>query len=343
MQQPGEEIDDPRATAARVLAEQGRWEEAARVWHALAVDLEMLDPGAAAQCLLLAADALRREDQLWGARELLQRGQARVGSPVERAMFAIEQAGVVAELDGPTAARALLDEVLREGCTDRQAVLAQDLRVGLLLEALQLDAAEAAAVAIPVPVARDYRLATVHRVRGRLGDAQACLRRVRAAMSADPAWDGPRAALESESAEQALLLGEPDAALAAAQEARALWTRARRRAGLMRAAALEARARVALGQAPLTAELDRALDYAADRRLAALRVEILFARGAVRRAEGHEGAAVDLRAAADEARALGAHLTEGRVLATLLDLRAGGSAADGQRAAELLRDTAWAR
>ncbi|MCK6507890.1 hypothetical protein L6R53_31740 [Myxococcota bacterium] len=300
-----ESLADPRAAHAQALAAQGDWPAAAAAFEGLAADL----PAAlAAQAWSLAADAWRREDRPVAAARALRAALQALGPSPGRGLLQVQLAAALADAGQVEPALDLASDPVVDA---EQPALGLDLRIGLLVERLRLDEALHAAAGLPVPAARDFRLATVHRARGEAPAAAAALDRARAAVpDGPPALAGLRAALAHEAGEQALAAADPDEALAAFRVARAEWTTARRRAGLFRAAAGEVRARLQRGELPLARELEPALEYARDRALPLLEAELLMARGPALARAGRGDAAADLHRALSLARACGALLTE---------------------------------
>lgn len=278
------EISDPRAREARLLAEAGRWEEAAARWEALASDLlregaSTRDPGAAAQALVLAADAWRREDRPLAGMRCLRRAMPHLGAGPGASLARAELAGMLADLGQLAAAVAEARSALAGASTPGERIVAADLLCGLLLEGAVLDEAEALLPAITDARARPFREAELRVQQARLPEAKRALAEARAAVGTAEALGGLRASLHEAQAELHLVEGAHEAAIRSFQQARAEWSRAHRRPGLFRAAAGEVRARAAAGQLSMDAEVDRGLDYARQRGLRLLEAELLLARG----------------------------------------------------------------
>lgn len=167
--------------------------------------------------------------------------------------------------------------------------------------------------ALELPVARAFRAACLARARGALDEAGESLTLASRLCDPGEASAGLQASIAAERAELELEAGRPESALRAAKEARVVWTRLARRGPLFAIVATELRVRLALGQLPIEAEVNRALAYAEERGLFPLRLELLLARGLARRARGEAAGEADLTEALALAQAIGAELSVVRV------------------------------
>lgn len=288
------EVADPRAQDARLLADAGRWEDAAELWEALATSLLDQDPGASAQAWILAADAWRREDRPLAGMRCLRRALPGLARGPGRGLARAELAGMLADLGQLAAAVDEARGAREEAATDGERIVAADLLCGLLLERAELEAAEALLPEIADARARPFREAGLRVQQGRYREAWTALRAAQAAVGPEPALSGLRASLQEAQAELHLQDGAHELAMRAFQRARGEWTRAHRRPGLFRAAAGEVRARAAAGQLSMDAEVDRGLEYARGRGLRLLEAELLLARGVGRHHSWLPGATGDL-------------------------------------------------
>ncbi|RME29311.1 MAG: hypothetical protein D6798_00335 [Deltaproteobacteria bacterium] len=335
-------VEDPRAAGARAAAEAGRWERAATLWEALAGDIQDEDGGAAVQALSLAADAWLREDRPLAAVGALRRAMIAVGNGPGAALLQVQLAAALADAGqlGPAleACRAVV-ETQEGGAGERE--LALDVACGLALERGELALATDLVDRLTDPRARAFRAATVLRVVGRSARASAALSVAFDAVGDHPALGGLRAALLHEEGEQALINGQPDDALDAFASARAGWAEVRRRSGMFHAIAGEVRARLARGELPLTAELDRGVDYAGDRGLVILETDLRTTRAATRARAGLRGVAEDLGRAVELAAQSGAALAEGRARQQRMVLGCA-EPGDADAVERLLAGTCWA-
>lgn len=309
-------MQDARVVAARALSGAGRWAEAGDCFDAVATELAPLDPRAAIEAWGLAADSYRRDDRPAPAARVLRRALDLLPPGASRAMLEVQLAGVLAEAGELAVAHDLAMGARAHVQGAGELALCLDLLAGLRTDLGDLPGARAAADALDVPVARAFRLSAVHRACGELEAASHMGEQARGALGPGERLAGLRAAVAHEAGEVALLAGDPAEALAAFQVAAQDWSRARRRAGLFRAAAGQVRARVAQGETPLAADLGVALDYARERGLPLLESDLLIARGAARSHREPAAARADLDLAVALAEKAGATLLARRARLT---------------------------
>ncbi len=323
-----EELDDPRAAQAAALAAQGRWREAATTWEELAAEPLALPQAAAeraaetatetaaqtaAQLWSLAAEAWRREDAPAASARALRQALARTPAGPGRALLLVQLAAALSDAGQHAPACDLAAQAEAAACTRNERQLALDLGAGLATLSCDWPEASRRVAALELPVARAFRAACLARAQGQLAEAGEALSQAERLCDPGEASAGLRARLAAERAELALEAGRPPAALAAALEARRIWTRLGRRGALFAVVATELRVRLALGQLPIEAELNRALRFAEERGLHPLRLELLLARGLARRSRGDAAGALDLEEALALAQAIGAELAISRV------------------------------
>jgi len=317
-----EELDDPRAAQAAALAAQGRWREAATTWEELAAEPLALPQAAAeraaetatetaaqtaAQLWSLAAEAWRREDAPAASARALRQALARTPAGPGRALLLVQLAAALSDAGQHAPACDLAAQAEAAACTRNERQLALDLGAGLATLSCDWPEASRRVAALELPVARAFRAACLARAQGQLAEAGEALSQAERLCDPGEASAGLRARLAAERAELALEAG------AAALEARRIWTRLGRRGALFAVVATELRVRLALGQLPIEAELNRALRFAEERGLHPLRLELLLARGLARRSRGDAAGALDLEEALALAQAIGAELAISRV------------------------------
>lgn len=325
--------------------EERRWSEAAATFELLAERARQRgDRSTAQQAWALAGDALRRDDRVAaGARalrralDLLDRGD---GAALERRGLAeVELASLLVQAGAIEAGATLCRERSAGPCSAGLRALALDGLCGArLLQGRLADALGAMAEleAVCPPSARPavwFRRAAEARLGGDLACAQAHLDRVLAEAPAGADWAGPRAAAAEEQGELALLRGDLDRAASWLDDAARGWTAAGRRSALYRVEAASVRVQLTAGALPLAAVLDGPVEYAAERGLLLLEVELRRARGAARSRLGLDGAS-DLDLAVSLAEQSGAVLAEGYARFTRLRCLARGS--EGPRLAQSL-------
>lgn len=281
--------------AASTQVAARNWEDAERTWARLAGELDRTgDREAAHGAFAAAGDAAFRADRpVLAVRHLVRAATLARGQPLLLALRKIQAAAAFLELGDPESTASFLDdagtdlEQVPDGDPVRQAeVLLDDARVGLLLLAGRIArASEIIGDMARLTGPREeavlwFRRGQVARIQGQFPEAVDHLSACILSCRLDPRFDGPRGAALLELAEVAILRGDLDEALDLLDEARSAWARAGRRSGVFRAEAARIRAISAAGRCePLTAALDRAVEFAQERELRVLEAELRHARG----------------------------------------------------------------
>lgn len=307
---------------------QGRWSEAAALYAQIADEADD-DEGVRLQALLLAGDALRRDDRPGPAARLLHDAAGlAVGGPLESPTLA-QLAGVLHLAGALPAARDIADQAVAVARTGGAQALALDTLLGVLsalgdFEAFEARFADFRGVA-PAGAVR-FREAGSLRRRADLDGADAAYADAVDAVAGEAAAAGAAAAAMMGRAEVALFRGDPAAARERYDEAGRLWSAAGRREGLFRSEAGLLRAALLAGETPLPRVLDRLIRFAEERQLLLLEAHLRIVRGAARVRADLPGGDADLCAAIAQARQASARPLESR--ARLVRLRLGATDED---------------
>jgi hypothetical protein len=160
--------------------------------------------------------------------------------------------------------------------------------------------------------ARAFRAAQIARLDGDLDGAGSSLRQVESVLGGLPGGETAVAAARAERAEIQLMRGEFSTALELLEQACAGQEAAGREGLRGRANTARVRAMVEAGLTPLPGQLDPVIRLASTRAMRLLEVDARLARGMARAERDPAGAAMDLRAAAQQAEALGSVHRAGR-------------------------------
>lgn len=297
---------DDRALA---LLRAGRHEEAARLWEEAA---GQLPPEPAADALVKAADAWRRDDRpAASARCLLAPPVARSPS-LPAGQRELLLAAALADAGQHDPARSFAEQALARAADEPSRALALDLCCGLWTLSCAWPQVEEALHGLRPPLAAAFREAVLARARGQLERAGGALEAAHRLLPAEERARPLLAALRAEQAELELARGEARAAVESFAIARALWAGLGRRAPAFAALAGEHRARTLAGERVLPAEALRALSFAEERGLHPLAVELHLALGLAERERGLSPRGLDQAVAL--ARAIGAPLLRRRTL-----------------------------
>jgi len=296
-----------------------RWLEAARAFARLATACQQSKHlEEARQAWDAAGEAWRRDDQPVPAARALRMAIALGGDDDTGAVARVKLAGVLGEVGELRRAEAACRRVLEVG----SAPLVRGLALDTLISMLQaMGRKEEARVALEelssmaggqLPIAAAFRQSQLHRLDGRLEEAEGSLAVVFEALHDRPEALAGFAAARGELAEVALLRGKHADAIALFEEA-SEGQRSSGRASLdLRARAGRIRAMVEAGIQPLPGSLDEGIALAVARGMAVLEVDLRIARGMERSTSDTAGAARDLDRAMGEADRIGALIRAGR-------------------------------
>lgn len=302
---------------ASAAAQEQRWWDAAQAYGQAAEIAEQRGlPEPARACWDQAGECWRRDDRPEAAVDALTRAFDLAESAPHRVTAQVKMAGALGELGrfeeaerGCALAAGLVQGPLRAVVLDTWCD--HLLALGDLQKADGL-VAELGAQPGALGAAGSFRRAQLHRLRGRLLDAELQLSEVQVRLAEEPRAVSARAAATAELGEIRLLQGRYTEATSLLEQAFSGQGEARRGAPLWRAEAARVRALVASGAQPLVGRLSEGLRYARERGLVVLEADILFARG-VAGAKLHAAqASADLQAAANAADAFATPLRAGR-------------------------------
>lgn len=269
---------------AEAAYEAGRWAEAGEAFGAVALKAARVrERRQCREAAERAIDCFRRDDRPAAAARMARLAIDHGAEPV---VLRVQLAAVLLDAGQVAAARDLSAEATELPADEATRALALDTAAGMALAAGEVEEARRrldALVALGLPgaeVAARFRRAQLDRLDGAVDAAESSFLALATELHSHP---GPSAAAWGEAGEVRLLRvrarpgAHAEPALEAFRASAEAWTRAGRRAGMMRAEAWTLRARAEAGELVAPGPILTALGYARERELPLLEADLSVA------------------------------------------------------------------